>query len=119
GAMALYEGGSAAASVGSTAEYIKWAEVGPEYFQVFAVTPIMGRSFSADEQKRGGAALISYSLWQSHFGGNTNVIGKNIRMFNYNLPIVGVLPAGFRFPDDAEVWLPVTNETPSRSAHNY
>ena len=118
-AMAFYDSESVAASVGSRAEYVNSTEVTPEFFQVFGVKPVVGRWFSADEQKRGGAALIGYAFWQSHFGGNPNVIGKNIRMFNYNLPIVGVLPAGFRFPDDSEVWLPVIGETPSRSAHNY
>jgi len=52
------------------------------------------------------AVVVSASFWQSHFGGNSGVLGQTVRMFDKNLAIMGVLPPGFHFPDKTDVWLP-------------
>jgi predicted permease len=104
------------------AEYTSFAAVGPEFFDVFAVRPAIGREFSAEERKTASAVLIGYAYWQSHFGGRPEVLGQTVRMAEMNLTIVGVMPAGFSFPDKTDIWVTVNSffpETPSRSAHNY
>ena len=60
----------------------------------------MGRHFDLTEEKPGGggAALISDAYWRAHFGGNPDVIGRAIRIYDKSLTIVGVMAAGFRFP---------------------
>ena len=95
--------------VGSTAEYAQATRVSPEFFRVFAIEPILGRLFTADEVKPGGggALLISYAYWQRHFGGDPRVLGQTIGGLGRPLPIVGVLPPGFRFPDKTDLWYPV------------
>lgn len=123
-AMAYYNGGQDSVIVGSTAEFAEITTVAPEFFRIFAVDPMVGRLFVAEEQKAGGApaVVIGYAYWQSHFGGNTNAIGKTIRMFDKTYTIVGVLPPGFQFPGKTDIWFPdnaIREKPPSRSAHNF
>lgn len=123
-AMAYYDDDSTAVMSGAAAEYAHVAEVTPEFFRVFGVEPAAGRLFSPEEQKPGGAGavVISYSYWQSHFGGNANALGGSVRMLGRSFNIAGVLPPRFHFPNETDIWLPanvVFPETESRSAHNY
>lgn len=123
-AMAYYDAGSTAVTVGSAAEYAQAAEVTPEFFRVFEVQPVVGRLFTPDEGKLGssGAVVMSHSYWQRHFGTNPSALGATIRIFGKTLNVVGVLPAGFHFPDKTDIWVPANTifpETTSRSGHNY
>ena len=122
--MAYYAAGEVSAITGSNAEYIHTATVTPEFFRVFQIKPVRGRLFTAEEEKPGssGALLISHAYSQRHFAGNTSALGAHVRMFEKSLIIVGVLPAGFHFPDKTDLRFPantIFNETEARSAHNY
>jgi predicted permease len=105
-AMAYYRSRDAAVKARSSAEYVHVARVSKEFFQVFDIAPIVGRSFSAEEQKTGDstAALISYSYWQSHFGGSVSTLGQTLRAGGEVLTIIGVLPPRFHFPDHSNIW---------------
>ncbi|HVN06192.1 MAG TPA: ABC transporter permease [Bryobacteraceae bacterium] len=123
-AMAYYQSGSTAVMPGGAAEYAHVAEVTPEFFQVFGVEPVAGRLFSAHEEKpgSGGAVVISYAYWQSHFGANAQAVGQSVRLLGKSLPIVGVLPPRFHFPNESDIWFPanvIYEETASRGGHNY
>src|SRR5712692_2736206 len=113
-AMAFYSSREAAVMPGSTAEYARVARVSPEFFHVFAVEPILGRSFTAEEMKQGsgGALIISYAYWQSHFGGDPRALGQTVRVYGPR-PIIGVLPPGFRFPDNSDLWVPANVFNPN------
>jgi predicted permease len=86
------------------------------YFDVLGVRPILGRGFlPAEDEKPGGApvAVISYRLWQTHFGANTDIVGQEIEIDKHPYTIVGVAPAlfqgsqtGLRF----EIWIPMMME---------
>jgi len=121
-AMAFYSSREAAVMPGSTAEYARVARVSPEFLHVFAVEPILGRSFTAEEMKpgSGGALIISYAYWQSRFGGDPRALGQTVRVYG-SRPITGVLPPGFRFPNNSDLWVPanVFNLNEPRSAQNY
>ena len=121
-AMAFYASREAAVMQGSTAEYTRVASVSSEFFRVFAIEPIAGRSFTAEEMKPGGvgALIISYAYWQSHFGGDPRALGQTVRAYG-SRAIVGVLPPGFRFPDKTDLWIPkISDGTPEpRSGQNY
>lgn len=113
-AMAFYYNWEAPVLVGSTAEYGRIAKVSPEFFRVFAVEPVIGRFFSAEETRprTDGGLLISYTYWQSHFAGDYNVLGRAIRIYGTVRPIVGVLPPGFGFPDKTDLWFPDNDDSP-------
>ena len=72
--------------------------VSANYFDVLGVHPILGRSFSLTEKEKTGTTpdvIISYALWQSHYGGDRSVIGKSIEIAKRLCTIVGVAPPGF------------------------
>jgi predicted permease len=106
-AMAYYGSREAPVMAGATAEYARGTAVGPEFFRVFAVEPLIGRFFTAEETKAGsnGALMISYAYWQSHFGGSPGALGQAVRVYGRPLPIAGVLPPGFGFPDKTDLWV--------------
>jgi len=93
-------------------------------FPLLGVRPILGHAFSADEDQPGHAqvALISQSLWRSFFAGDPNVVGKSMRMNNALYTVNGVLPEGFDFGGNNEVWTLLgldRNDQANRGAHNF
>ncbi|MGD0545875.1 MAG: ABC transporter permease [Candidatus Acidiferrales bacterium] len=83
------------------------------YFDVLGVRPILGRAFlPAEDDKPDGApvAVISYRLWQTHFGANPDVVGQNIEINKHAYTIVGVTPAAFQGSQTGvrtEIWVPI------------
>ena len=123
-AMAYYYGYETAVNPGNTAEYASISGVTAEFPEVFDLRPELGRTFSADEVKPGssGAVMISDGYWRSHFAADPGALGRTVRIGGHALPIVGVMPPHFHFPDKTDLWLPANTlfpETTSRSAHNY
>ena len=90
-------------------ENISGDAVSPNFLSMMGVRPILGRDFGASEEKAGTApvALLSYSLWQSRFGGDSSALGKMITLDGRGFTIVGVLPANYRAPDWTDVLLPI------------
>ena len=76
---------------------------------VLGVDPVLGRHFIREEELEGGSpsALISEELWQRRFGGNTDVVGRALDVDGDSRTIVGVIPAGFRFMTDVDLWVPI------------
>lgn len=119
-AMAYYSSRETAVILGSTAEYARVTNVGPEFFRVFAVHPLIGRSFTSEEIKprAGGAATISYTYWQSHFGGDPHALGRTVRCPDLR-SIVGVLPPNFGFPNNTDIWVSAVGPPGSRGGQNF
>lgn len=91
-------------------ERVRRATVAPRFLDVWGVTPALGRGFTAAEHRVGGpaAVLISDRYWRVRLGGDPHVLDRTVRISNESLPIVGVLPASFRFPDrDVDLWEPI------------
>jgi putative ABC transport system permease protein len=99
------------------------AAVTPEFLTVFDVEPIMGRDFTASDDKKGGerVALVSYGYWRQYLGSAQDLSQCHLKMNNSVYSVIGVLPPGFRFPEDVDVWFPADTEgeNPSRTSHNY
>lgn len=85
------------------------ARVSPRFFSVLGTVPLLGRTFSPEEDLATGpqAAVLSERLWRSRFGGDPNVLGHTLRFGNLSYPIIGVMPDSVRFPaSDVDVWIP-------------
>lgn len=70
------------------------------FFQVFGVQPLLGRTFLPGEEVdgRNQVAVLSYELWQQYFNGDKNVLGRSVTLDGMNYTVIGVMPAGFRYP---------------------
>ena len=99
----------------------------PEYFDVLGVRPVLGRVFTAEEDRpNSGVVVISHGLWQRRFGGRRDVLGRPIRMSNTPVTVIGVMPEGFEYPfraDRQDFWEPL-NDRPApdrdqRDNHSY
>jgi predicted permease len=86
------------------------------YFELLGVRPILGRAFLPEEdEKPGGApvAVISYRMWQTHFGASPNVAGKTLELNQHSFTIVGVAPPIFQGSQTgirSEIWIPIMME---------
>lgn len=102
-------------------QHVLVAGVGQEFFDVLGVQPILGRTFSAEEDisEMPSALILSYGFWQSALGGDRRIIGRTIPVQGLAVTVVGVMPPNFAFPADSQAWLPLGRRTNSRTAHNY
>ena len=82
--------------------------IGANFLDVVRATPLFGRGFLAGEDKTGAdpVALIGYDLWQREFHGSPAAIGSIIRLDGQPRTVVGIMPEGFKFPIDDELWVP-------------
>ena len=85
-----------------------------DFFKIIGVSPIMGRDFTADDDKPGAekVALLSYEIWQRDFNGDPKIVGQGVRINGKAATIVGVMPPNFKFPVAEEIWVPYYNEFP-------
>ena len=85
-----------------------------DFFKIIGVSPIMGRDFTADDDKPGAekVALLSYEIWQRDFNGDPKIVGQGVRVNGKAATIIGVMPPGFKFPVFEEIWVPYYNEYP-------
>jgi putative ABC transport system permease protein len=92
---------------GSLPEKVTEALVAPRFLQVLAVSPVLGRGFTPQEEHWGGpdASLISYGFWQRRFHGDPAAVGQRLKIGRFSYPIVGIMPASFQFPNrDVDLW---------------
>jgi len=99
------------------------AAVSKDFFRVMGTNPVRGREFVANEQVFGAAptAVVSYSYWKQHFGSEDNLASLKLILEGHSLAVIGVMPSGFDFPDESEIWIPreLYEVLPSRTAHNW
>ncbi|HKQ74106.1 MAG TPA: ABC transporter permease [Blastocatellia bacterium] len=88
-------------------ERIQGSKVSRNFFEMLGVNPLLGRTFSEDEARRGDdVVVLSYGFWQRRFGGDGAVLGRTLLLDNRSVTIIGVMPAYFQFPDkNAQLWL--------------
>src|SRR4029453_13135230 len=84
------------------------------------VKPIMGREFTADEDRQGGpaVAVLSHDLWARVFNGDRDILGRAIALRGEPYTGVGVMPAGFTTGVPTDVWTPVRPSTRGEGAGN-
>ena len=107
--MALFWSGGAAFAAGAgEPERVPRAGVTRDFFDVIGVQPMLGRAFLAEEEQSQEirVAILGERLWQRRFGSDRDIIGKTITINAQPVTVIGVMPAGFDFPFDSEVWTP-------------
>jgi len=121
--VAGYRGGGDNVVVDGEGYSVWGAEVTANVFEVLGVQPVLGRTFGAGEEGRGGppVVIISHHRWQEWFGGDAEVLGRTIEVNGVERTIVGVMPRGFRFYEANAVWtpLPVDATAPSNDTYRF
>jgi putative ABC transport system permease protein len=97
--------------------------VSPDFFKVFGTQPILGRSLRAGDARTGAAptALVSEGYWRQDLGSPRDLSQAHVKVGGKVFSVIGVLPAGFRFPADVDLWMPadLDGESAHRTSHNY
>ena len=98
--------------------------VSADFFSMLRVKPLRGRTFLPEEDKVGGApvVIVSHALWQSRFGGDEGLIGRQIMLNGKGRTVIGVMPPNFALPpgDQTDVWFalgPWTDQLQNRAVH--
>jgi putative ABC transport system permease protein len=107
--VGLYDRGlSANLTGGAQPERVNGAEASPGLFTTLRVNPVLGRTFLPEETDvaQSKVAMISEGLWRRRFGSDPNFAGRVIQLDGVSYTVVGVLPAGFKFPEQVDLWLP-------------
>jgi len=95
-------------AAGGRARSVRAARISPSAFRMLRVPPLMGRPLVADDEQPGSpeVAVLGFDLWQSEFKADPAIVGKTIRMGGVQHAVVGVMPAGFNFPINEQLWTP-------------
>ena len=113
--MAAYLNGSTInVTQGNTPQRYTGGYVTEDFFRILGVSPIMGRDFTADDNKPGGekVTLLGYEIWQRDFAGKPDIVGESIRINGRAATVIGVMPQNFKFPVSEQLWVPLYNEFP-------
>src|SRR5262245_56936438 len=108
--MAAYLNGSTVnAKIDGSPRRYTGAYITDEFMRILGVAPVLGRDLRPEDNAPGAekVALISYALWQRDFGGSQSIVGKDLRINGTPATIVGVMPQGFAFPVNEELWVPL------------
>jgi predicted permease len=135
----IFDDGAANLTDGDQPERVRSATVGANVFAILGVAPILGRGFTAEEDRPNGpaAAILSHELWHRRYGADPAIVGRAIQVAGQAVPVVGVMPPGFRLPLDfgeqgaTELYQPLAADpagqgdtpgpafTPGGSSHSY
>jgi putative ABC transport system permease protein len=114
--MAVFDSAGKGYDVGATrghdSQLVSGVRVSGSFFDVLGVQPMIGRGFLTQEEVAGNdrVVVLSYGLWQRHYGGDSGLVGKTIKLDGENYVVVGIMPRSFEFQfwsDPRELWVPV------------
>ena len=125
--QALYTGASVNIDQNGTATRVRAMNVTPSFFRVLGVQPFLGRTFIDAEGELGNQLkiVLSYGLWQSAFGGDPSIVGRDVRIDGTTYNIVGVMPQRFIYQrPDVMLWralafTPVQKSDQTRHSNNF
>ncbi|HEU0179807.1 MAG TPA: ABC transporter permease [Blastocatellia bacterium] len=112
GVAAFDDGGYSLTGSGEP-ERLSGASISYNTFEILGVAPILGRTFTAEEDRPGSdlVVILGHGLWERRFGANPEVIGQKITLNNRSRTVIGVMPPDFKFPEVAELWAPLAIDT--------
>jgi putative ABC transport system permease protein len=122
--LSIFHGAAMTLMAKDQPEAVPGLVVSYEFFSVLGGTPILGRTFTPEEDRdgHGNVVVLSYPFWQSHFGGDRQIIGKSLTFNGRAYSIIGVMPARFHFPDQGQYFVPLgwkDEDRAERKNHNY
>jgi putative ABC transport system permease protein len=108
-------------SGGDRPQQVRGIHVSADYFRVFGTSAAIGRTFTADEDRPGGAhvAVLAHSVWTTRFGGDQTILGRVIILNAEPYTVVGVLDRRFRSDPPAEVFIPLQADPNSTNQGHY
>jgi putative ABC transport system permease protein len=126
GVARTMDGNSVNLTGGDRAERVRAAQASTAYFETLGVSPIAGRLFAPDEERRAGppALLMSQGLWRRRFDASPSLVGQLLRVNGETRTVVGILPERFDLPAKTEIWLPLPLDferlsASERNSHSY
>ncbi len=104
--LAAISEGSSGGSDDLEPERVLGALVSPRFFPVLRVEAAFGRTFSVEEEQPGRERVVVLSdrLWNRRFASDPEIVGKSVLIDGASSKVIGVMPPGFRYPDDSEIW---------------
>jgi putative ABC transport system permease protein len=101
---------------GGAPEHYDATEITANAFALLGQRPIIGRDFTSADEAPGAVhvAILNYRFWDRHSGKNPAIVGQTLRINGTPTTIVGVMPPGFSFPQNQDVWLPLVRAADSR-----
>ncbi|HVH38909.1 MAG TPA: ABC transporter permease [Gemmatimonadaceae bacterium] len=110
--LGAYTSGTMNVSGTDRAERYRGSWVSANVFGMTATQPILGRDFRPGEDSPQGArvAVLGHAMWTNRFGARADVLGTTMRVNGVPYEIIGVMPEGFRFPNDDQLWLPLQTD---------
>lgn len=111
-------------SEGDVPERVRTGQVGASVFPILGVAPLLGRNFTAEEDRPGGDRVIvlSHTLWERRFGADPSVLGRAIQVDGSSASVIGVMPPGFKLPLDfgsdgaTLAWMPLATDAEAEGA---
>ena len=94
---------------------VRYRSVGGNFFDLLGATPLVGRTFHPDDDRRGSprTVVLGYGFWQRQFGGDAGVVGRTIVLSGKTFTVVGIMPAAFMFPVGTDIWTPLVPDLAS------
>ena len=94
----------------AAAERTTGAYVSANAFELLGRRPVLGRGFRSDDDRPGAepVVLLGHSLWQTRYQSASDVIGRSVRVNGVPTAVIGVMPEGFAFPDESQLWQPIS-----------
>jgi putative ABC transport system permease protein len=107
--IAAYFGASVSLTGAGDPAQLRVARVTPSFFSTLNVQPALGRWFTEQDAAAGHerVVILDHGLWQGRFGSDPAIVGRTIQLSGRPCEVVGVMPEGFRYPDDSTLWLPL------------
>ncbi len=88
---------------------VRTVQVSGDFFNVLGVNPMLGRALTPQDDNPGSnrEVVLSFGLWKDRFGSDRQIVGKDVALNGMNYTVVGVMPSGFQYPQQAELWAPL------------
>ena len=94
---------------GGEPERLSVSRVSADFFVTLGIAPALGRAFTPEEDMDGGppVVILSDNLWKRRFGSDPHVVGQALTVGGRSRTVIGIMPPGFRFPGDSDLWVPL------------